>query len=230
MANIRSRLHRYAQSSFKLKIMKTHKQKQSGFSLIELMIAMTLTLVVLGVTVGLFARAFNTRTRESRRTDALTAAQAAISVMSREIGNSGYGLYDASNSVHKNGIVTADSNGTKIRIRSNPINQNPTTTDPGEDVTYYFDAAAKSIVRYDANVSTAPSYVINRVSRVDFIYCDYQLANPIPTCGSTPSNNTGTVRILVRVEAEPVNGQPTVPVLLTSEVTLRNSDYMIKQY
>src|SRR5687768_1485976 len=75
----------------------------SGFSILELLIAMSITLVLLGITTAAFSGALRSRERETSRTDALTAAQAAINVMSREISNAGFGLTN-------NGIVIADSN------------------------------------------------------------------------------------------------------------------------
>jgi Tfp pilus assembly protein PilW len=64
----------------------------SGFSLVELIISMVITLVILGVAVAAFSGALGSRDFESSRTDAITSAQAALNIMSREIGNSGYGL------------------------------------------------------------------------------------------------------------------------------------------
>ena len=100
------------------------KNKEAGFSLVELMVAMVVMLVLLGLVSSLFARVMGTRQRESRRTDALTSAQAALNVMSREIANAGYGL-------NTNGIITTDSNDRRIHFRSNIINTDLTTTSPG---------------------------------------------------------------------------------------------------
>src|SRR4051812_21927600 len=72
---------------------------EAGFSLVELMISTVLSLIILGVGVATFSGAIGRRERESSRTDALTSAQAALNIMSREIGNAGYGLAD-------NGLVT----------------------------------------------------------------------------------------------------------------------------
>src|SRR5436190_4761510 len=85
---------------------------ESGFSLVELIMSLILSLLILGVAVATFSGALGSRDRESSRTDALTSAQAALNVMSREIGNSGYGLND-------NGIVIADSNANQVRVRAN---------------------------------------------------------------------------------------------------------------
>lgn len=195
-----------------------------GFSLLELMIAMTITLVLLGVISTGFAGALRVRERETSRSDALTAAQAAINVMSREISNSGFGLKN-------NGIVLADSGAQKLHFRCNVKNNNLTTTDAEEDVTYYYDATSKSIVRYDANTGIA-SAVINQVSEVNFSYFDFTDANSNPTNGTTtPTLNTGRVEIKLIVYLTDVYGQPkNQTVTFRSQVTLRNSTYMLNQY
>ncbi|HEX8367898.1 MAG TPA: type II secretion system protein [Pyrinomonadaceae bacterium] len=214
--------------------MKTaRRQKQKGFSLLELVIAMTITLILMAIAATLFSGALGTRARESRRTDALTSAQAAINVMSREIANAGYGLTN-------NGIVYADSEQQRLRFRSNVTNSNTVTCDPGEDVMYFYDATSSSIIRYDrfpsvvTNCGAATgetSVVVNRISNVTFQYFDYTGSSSTPTPVTTPTVNTSRVRITVTVQLDQVQGQPNnQTVTFTSDVTLRNSDYMLNQY
>ena len=204
--------------------MKLRRNKnESGFSLIELIISMTITLVLLGLASGLLSGALSTRKRESRKTDALTSSQAALNLLSREIGNSGYGLTT-------NGIVTADSNPQMLHFRSNVENGDATTNSPGEDLTYYFDEDTQSIVRYDPNDNPQTAVIVNRISDVTFQYFDYN-GTSTPTQQTIPTNNTGRVRINITVQLEPVEGQPDNQIVsFTSDVTLRNSKYMLKQY
>jgi prepilin-type N-terminal cleavage/methylation domain-containing protein len=205
---------------------KTKKKKggNEGFSLLELMIAMGITLILMGLTTTLFASAFGTRARESRKADALASARAALSALSREIANSGYGLTS-------NGIVLADSTDKKIHFRANLQNEDFTTNSAGEDVTYFYDAATKSIVRYDPNNTPTTSVIVNRISNLTFAYYNYSGSSTTVTQSSTPTANTGRVTITVWVELEPVQGQPlNQRVTFTSDVTLRNSAYMLNQY
>lgn len=200
----------------------------SGFSILELLIAMTIMLLALGLVANLFSKALTTRQRESSRTDALTAAQAALNVISREISNSGYGLTT-------NGIVYADSNYQKFHFLANTTNSNNVLTDSDEDVTYFFDSSTSSILRYDANGngpgSPQTSIIINRISNVNFLYFDYSGSNSAPTSSFTPSFNTGRVRVTITVTLEEVQGQAkNQSVVLVSDVTLRNSDYMLENY
>src|SRR5687768_15564102 len=140
-----------------------------GFSLIELIISMAITLVILGVAIGTFSSALGSREREMSTTDAITSAQAALNIMSREIGNTGYGLTT-------NGIVLADSGQNRIHFRANTDNVDLVTSGPGEDVTFFCDSCgqcvdgvAGSVLRHDSNTGVT-SGIINRVSRVDFTY------------------------------------------------------------
>ncbi|MCB1025061.1 MAG: prepilin-type N-terminal cleavage/methylation domain-containing protein [Acidobacteria bacterium] len=202
----------------------TKKDRVNGYSIIELMIAMTITLVMLGLVATLLGDSLGMRERESRKTDALTSAQAALNVMSYEISNSGFGLTS-------NGIVIADSNRTQLHFRSNIENDDLSTNSPGEDVTYYVDSATASIVRYDPHAAITTSTIINRISSVAFQYFDYTGSNSTPTMSYTPTNNTGRIRIIITVELEDVEGQPDDQIVtFKTDITLRNSNYMLNQY
>lgn len=227
------------------------KQNIKGFSLIELLITMVITLILLGATATLFSSAMGTRERESRKTDALTAARAAINVISREISNSGYGMASKDETLYTpiNGIVIADTNQNRIHFRSNVVNGNGCTNDRGEDITYFFDANTNSIVRHErfandlitnnpcsssAVAETETSVVVNRISSVTFRYFNYVGRNstPLEADGTaTPTANTCRIRITVEVQLEDVQGQPdNQRVTFVSDVTLRNSEYMLNQY
>lgn len=222
------------------------KQSQAGFSLIELSIAMVVVLMMLAIVSSLLSGAMSIRSRESRRTDALTTAQAALNVLSREVANSGYGIGtcavpDCSVMTGNNGLVLADSNQNRLHFRTNTANTGPrpaptgssvlSTNRPGEDVTFFFDSATDSIVRYDPNGTPQTSVVVNRISQVTFSYFNYSGASSTPTETTTPTADTSRVRITIAVQLEPVAGQPANQVVtFSSEVTLRNADYMLRQY
>lgn len=201
------------------------RQKSAGFSIIELLIAMMVVLVLLGVVSSLLASAMSTRKRESRKTDALTSAQAALSVMSREISNSGFGL-------NYNGLVPADSDNDQLHFRANVKNIGSSATESkDEDLTYFYDTATKSIVRYDPNDTPKTSVIVNRISEVSFQYFNYTGTSSTGTEVTTPSKDTGRITLTVKVILEDVQGQPAgQTVTLYSDITLRNSEYMLNQY
>ncbi len=146
-------------------------KRQAGFSLIELIIAMAITILITAVAGRLLAQSMNIRTRANEKVDALADAQRALNIMSREIAEAGFNLTD-------NGIVAADSvtdaNGNStLRIRSNLNRFNttanpwyagggvgsgpqngigPSSDDAGEDVKYFVYPADNTnlLARYDA--------------------------------------------------------------------------------
>src|SRR4029450_13815636 len=108
-------------------------KNMAGFSLVELLIAMTATLLMLGIATTALTSGYRIRDREESVTDAAADAQRALNIMSREIANAGFNL-------STNGIVPGDSNSTSIRVRSNlnkydmtvaELNRN-NVMDPGE--------------------------------------------------------------------------------------------------
>ncbi len=198
---------------------------ERGFSIFELLISTTIMLVLLGMVSLLISKSVGSREMEGRKTDALTSAHAALNVMSREIANSGFGLTT-------NGIIAGDSNASRLHFRSNIENEDSETKQTGEDVTYFHDAATNSVVRYDPNDSPKTSPVIHDVSKVKFEYFGYSGSSSTPIAqGGTPDGNTGRVRITVTVLLANVQGQPRgQTVEFTSDVTIRNSQYMLNQY
>ena len=221
------------------------RKGQKGFSLVELIVATTVMLILLSVVSTLIARAFSVRQRESRRADALVSVQAALNVISREVGNSGFGIYsDSLTRVPSNGIVLGDSNENRIHMRSNMWNQGDKddcdnsvpdtacmTDQPGEDITYYLDPTSQSIVRYDPNENPTTSVVVNRVSSLTFRYFNYDPSTGNVTESDTPTASTSRVRVTVEAVLERVVGQVNPSsVTYESQVTLRNASYMLKQY
>lgn len=229
------------------------QRNDRGFSLIELIIAMTITVGITAIIGTVLAQTFKMRTRTFDKTDALADAQRAINIMSREIASAGLNMSD-------NGIVAADSvtdaNGNStIRIRSNLNKYNPSGTasvaaqngigvvgeDAGEDVKYFIHQASNTnlLARYDAyNVAGGSSTVL--ANRLDSLYIHYFASKVTYTTSgcdiSSPSaspvspDQAGYVVIAVcvglpAVGTEGTEGyQPATSVLLVSDVTLRNSN------
>src|SRR5687768_18405888 len=116
---------------------------QAGFSLIELIIAMGITVTIMTLSCSLLAAGFNMRSREDRKSDAVADVQRALNIMTREISNSGLKLPSGLPTIASNGLVTNDSDDESIRIVSN-LNGLPDTangyiedgdvTDPDEGV------------------------------------------------------------------------------------------------
>ncbi|HKS30308.1 MAG TPA: prepilin-type N-terminal cleavage/methylation domain-containing protein [Pyrinomonadaceae bacterium] len=203
------------------------ERREAGFSIIELMIAMAVTLIVMTAATTLLASSLKIRVRENQKSDALADAQRALNIMSRDIANAGFGL-------DYNGIVTADSGQTAIRIRANVLNVNSNATDgQDEDVMYVFQNS-NAIVRYDPVASPTTVSLASRINSLQLQYYDYSYDSSGTLVTSGPNNaptvNTGRVRITVSVTLDAVGNQPAATVQLTSDVTLRNAPFMLGRY
>jgi prepilin-type N-terminal cleavage/methylation domain-containing protein len=222
----------------------TLNSRSEGFSLIELLIAMTLTLVVMGIATTLIASAFHIRDRENQKSDALADTQRALNIMSREIANAGFNL-------NTNGIVAADSGISAIRVRAN-LNKFDLTAsedsrklvlDPGEDNRYFISEADNTsyLARYDPFAATLleqKTVLANRIDSFNIHYFDQRVsytANPEDSDITNPSvpevaaSAAKYIVIAVAVNLEEVGTpgspgyQPESRVLLVSDVSLRNN-------
>ena len=221
-----------------------NQSRAEGFSLFELLIAMTITLVLLGLASAILASSFKLRTRENQRTEALADSQRGLNLITREIANSGYGLTD-------NGIVGADSGLSSIRVRANlNASERETTsdaaTDRDEDIKFllYTESDSSYIVRLDVNVAAQEMVLANRVHALTFRYypdkvhyatalCD--ITNVVDASGNPVSEVTQksdakyiVISVCVTLPAVGTPGsdgyQPPSRVQLSSDATLRNAD------
>ena len=211
---------------------------QRGFSLIELMLAMTIALTLLGVTSGFLASSFNVRARENQKTDALADTQRALNIMTREIANAGFGLAN-------NGIVASDSTDTAIRVRANlnafdSQTSSNSISDRNEDVKYslYSAGADSYIVRLDIGTQNQTTVLANRVDALRIRYyparVNYTLSDNCDVTSTSPevTQKSDTKYIVMSVCVElTARGAPGSPgyqpasrVQLVSDVYLRNAD------
>jgi len=220
-----------------------NKNTNGGFSLLELLIAMVITMALMTAASSLLANALRVRSRENQKSDALADTQRALNIMSREIANTGFNMTG-------NGIVAADSGINKIRIRSN-LNRydydasvtaasRANVQDSGEDITYFLNSADNTmyLARHD-QYGTGSTVLANRIDGMNIHYYDQKVTYVAPPGGSditgasaaevSPSSAKYIV-IAVSVTLDAVGQpgsagyQPPYSVLLCSDVTLRNTD------
>jgi len=222
---------------------KTPQVGSEGFSLLELVVAMGITILLAGLASMLLAGSFSTRARENQRTEALADTQRGLNLMTREIANSGYGLTD-------NGLVAADSGLSSIRVRSN-LNAasgettSASTSDRDEDVKYllFTESGNSYIVRLDVNSAAQEMVLANRVDALKFRYyadkvtyqasdCDItnvrdSYGNPVGEVALKSGARYVVLSICVNLPAVSSPGapgyQPSSSVQLVSDIALRNS-------
>lgn len=206
------------------------RKGEAGFSLIELMVAIGVTLVIMVVASRLLSMSMIVRQRENQRSEAIADVQRALQAMSREISNAGIGMSN-------NGLVADDSDDTSIRIRSNLNAFCGTTTacdsdtsDSGEDVVFALinnttgggGDNQRLITRQDVNNSNAISALANRIDALDFTY----LKSDGTTTTDASLAQKVTITVTVTLPAVGSQGQagyqPPSQMQLVSEAVLRN--------
>ncbi len=233
-------------------------KRQAGFSLIELIIAMAITIAITAIAGRLLAQSMNIRTRANEKVDALADAQRALNIMSREIAEAGFNLRD-------NGIVAADSvtdstGNSTIRVRSNLNRFNttanpwyagggvgsgpqngigPSSDDAGEDVKYFvYDAGNTNLLaRYDA-YGGGSTVLANRLDSLHIHYFDQKVTystNSVGGCDiSSPSVTELSNPILAKYVviavcvAQPAVGAPGGPGYQPATNVLLVSDVALR--
>ena len=200
------------------------RTSSAGFSIIELIIAMAVTLVIMAMASGLLAKSLGVRTRENTRVEAVADVQRALNLMTREIANAGLGM-------STNGIVAADSNAQQIRIRSN-LNGFGGVGTPGlndtsnqdQDVLFSIinNGASRMIYRFDVNTGQ-PASLADRVDTLQIAYLNAANAAVAPAAAAKVRLTIGVTLPAVGAPNSP-GYQPPSRMQVSADVTLRNSD------
>lgn len=213
------------------------RKAEAGFTLAELMVAMAITVALVGLAGKFLQGSFNVRLREDERGVALADAQRALNIISREVANAGFGLSN-------NGIVAADSGAGSIRVRANlnafeGVSSSGSVSDPHEDVRYRLVAAAANsyIERLDVNTGAKVAILANRVDdftvayysdKVDYAADDCVIEANAAEVGDTKDARYVVIAVCVDLPARGSPGgvgyQPPSSVQLISSVALRNAN------
>lgn len=218
---------------------KANLSDEQGFSLIEFLIAMTVTIVIMGIASTLLATSFHVRTREQSRTDAIADVQRALNVMSREIAIGGYGFSSANN-----GLVAGDCDSTSIRVRSNLnrySNGSITIESSGEDLKYLVDTTdgQNYLVRHEGFVpvgTNQDTVLANRIDGLNILYFDADNNELNLDVAPGQAVNVARVRLTVTANLPQVGVRggtgflPGTPIQLTSDVALRNKSQNLSTY
>ena len=225
--------------------------EQSGFSLLELLIAMVITISLMTAATTLLASALRIRSRENQKSDALADTQRALNIMSREIAGTGFNLIN-------NGIIDTESGADRIRIRANlnkydfssgvsdgqRMNVHFDDQDREEDISFFISEASntKYLARHDAADGLRSTVLANRIDAMNIHYYGQKvtytaLPNATDISGASASEVAPSaakyvvIALAVRLDAVGTPGsdgyQPEYTTLLCSDVTLRNADLWI---
>ena len=223
-----------------------HDKRQAGFSVMELLVAMMVMIFITGAASTLLVGAFNTRTREDQRSEAISDARRALNIISREVANSGYllprGLTYASPSGTKkvpvNGLLPEDCGATSITFVANLNAQGEIDAPAAPPSNEIGDALEDEVVKFQLVQTGGNSSLVRRsltsgdslvlANRIDGARFDYLNISGNDT--SADLSKAVSVRVTVWVTMNPVGKagsagyQAPAQVNLSSLVSLRNAN------
>lgn len=169
-------------------------QRDQGFSLLELLIAMVLFLIVTGSIYGLMQLGMYDRNRASRRTDVLKNARVAVHMIGRDVLNAGLAY-------HRRGAVVPDNfNSSQLGV--------PADVDAARDM------LTSIVVGNNLNANTLNAVTTTRTDTISFAYrdMDFNCGNTIELQGvAAPSGQPTVARITPKSGAIAAAGNCPAP-------------------
>lgn len=181
-----------------------------GLTLVEMMMAMLIFGIVMGVVTNVFFTTNGLYSRTSQRAAQQMGSRAALTVMTEELRRAGADP-EATGLV---GLVRANTDTIRVRAEINDV-AGIQTAEPSEDVTYFFDGFTNAIMR---DSGAGPQPMVNNVTNFQIQYFDAnnQVLGPLPLSAAL----AGAVRSLGLTITTTTNqgGEMTV----TTRIGLRN--------
>jgi Tfp pilus assembly protein PilW len=208
---------------------------ERGFTLVELLVATTITIIVLGSAVAMTSQVQNSYRRQMEQMAAIQEGRNALDWIGKYIrgaGNNPYHLTTtpcpASGTTFEAVRIDPDGDGVDSDIRlqtdSNPADgvvggsATGTCTQANEDVTISYDSANRMITVSDNNLGTLISRTDNVIDSLRFVYRD---TNHVVTATETSAVYVETQLVVRTRTLDPSTNAP-VTRTLNSEVRVRS--------
>ncbi len=196
-------------------------KEQSGFSLIELLVAMVIMSVVSLAIYGVFSVSSRSYATQGVTADVQQSVRAAMEVMLQDIRTAGLDPTASGNF----GVEWAEA--TKLRFTSDSIDAglndfNGVLDDTNsERITYVLQGIELNQILYETTASEDSEPLISDVQNLTFTYFDADgnnLGSPVPALQLA---DIGTINVSITVE-EPAGRDASVSRTLTKRVKCRN--------
>jgi prepilin-type N-terminal cleavage/methylation domain-containing protein len=191
-------------------------RQQKGFSLLEVMVSITVMLAIMGIVFILVGQAQKVTKVQQPLAFVQNDLRNALTIMSRDVQMAGF--FDTINttrvkpSVDFDGIPAATATENSFQLVIQRWNG---TTDLAETITYVYDAASKQLRRNNATL-------LLNVSQIDS-------STPIFSYIDDPNDATAKIGVIVRLQAstgqvDPYTNQP-IKRQISTTILSRNSKY-----
>jgi type IV pilus assembly protein PilW len=169
-------------------------QKTAGFTLIEVMVSMTIGLVVLAAVAGTFTVQLRQNSAEEQLAQMQQDVRGALDLMVREIEMAGF----KPAGVAVNGIAT--STATTLRIKLDLDSTGSTTDGATDDISYTYSSG---VLTRTLNNPASSATLADNLTLFSFSYLD---AN-----GAATTTSTAVRRITINITAQTARADPSYP-------------------
>jgi len=191
----------------------THTTPTSGFTLIEILLAMAIGALVMAAVVDTFITQRKAYDLQEQISEMIQSARVSMDMMSRDVRMAGYNPAGGS-------FAAIPYEATKLEVRADR-NGDGDPDDPDETIAYFYDATTRQLIR-QANGSQQP--LAENITEFTFQYLNQ--------VGGAANNAAEIYQIQVSLTARTADFDPHYPrnggyrtYTLTSFITPRNIQY-----
>jgi type II secretory pathway pseudopilin PulG len=198
------------------------QRKEAGFSLLEVLVALGVSLVVVGAVLAFQSYQLTTLGAQARQVDLQGTARSVVDLVAREVRSTGR---NPQCQPALGGLASASKSGLQLQTDLTGDGQ---VTGDNEDITYQLDQTSKSVVRID-NVKSRTDTLVDGVdiSGSGFRYFDGagNELNASGTGGLDPVQRANVRRVrfdLVMTDTRPNKGSVAARARASTNLDLRN--------
>lgn len=187
------------------------KPAEQGFTLIELMIGMVMTVIIVGIIYSAYSIQTKIYTEQGKVAEMQQNIRATLAFMQKEARMAGFNPQgDAGSDCLGIHTATATSFGFTI-----DLNEDGNCDDPGENITYMFEDAGKTIVRTDHS-SGAFSTIAEDITDIRFLYMFKPPGSPTTNPDTAVLNDIVAVQVSLLAQAKyPDRNNPSATMSFT---------------
>ena len=199
--------------------MRKHKTKSTsagglqerGFTLVEILVAMSVMAIVTGAIYGVFFSSSRSCRTQDRVVDAQEKVRVGIDFMVRDIRMAGYDpREDATDAVEGGGAGIKLATATKIRFASDMDRDGSIEEGNRERITYTYDAGTNEVhqILYEGTASESVQTLMDDVSALSFTYLDEDGNTMAVPVSASNLANIRTVVVSVTCQGQNAQGNP----------------------